>query len=66
MSQHPTRHPRTITLIVEHPTAPPGRIEGFRFLWAFYVNGYHPSRHCQPCFRGARVADFCTPTARSG
>ncbi|MES3035546.1 MAG: hypothetical protein V4813_16210 [Gemmatimonadota bacterium] len=55
-----------IILQVTHPTAPPGPIDGFRFLWAMYVNGYDPARHCQPGLRGRRVAEFCTPTARSG
>lgn len=55
-----------IVLRVDHPEAPPGPIAGFRFLWAMYVSGYDPSRHCQPGLRGRRVADFCTPTARSG
>ena len=49
-----------------HPTMAPGKIQGFRFLWAFYVNGYDPEFHCQPCFRGERVVGFCTPTAESG
>jgi hypothetical protein len=57
---------QSIRLEVSHPEIAPGRIEGFRFLWAFYVNGYHRNLHCQPCFKGTRVTDFCTPTARSG
>jgi len=35
-------------------------------MWAFYVNGYDPSRHCQPGFIGTRADNFCTPTAESG
>jgi hypothetical protein len=58
--------PPSIRLDVSHPEIAPGKIEGFRFLWAFYVNGYDPALHCQPCFRGALVQDFSTPTARSG
>jgi hypothetical protein len=58
--------PPSIRLEVSHAELPPGKIEGFLFLWAFYVNGYDPSRHCQPCFKGSRVKEFCTPTARSG
>ena len=58
--------PKTITFQMSHPTLPPGRVEGFRFLWAFYVNGFDPTTHCQPGFKGSRVDEFCTPTARSG
>lgn len=58
--------PQTITFQMSHPHLPLGKVEGFRFLWAFYVNGYRPERHCQPCFLGRRVDEFCTPTARSG
>ena len=57
---------KAVRLIVEPGIHPPGRIEGFRFLWAFYVSGFRPDRHCQPCFRGRRVAEFATGTARSG
>jgi hypothetical protein len=57
--------PPQILLEVTHPEMPPGKIQGFRFLWAFYVNGYQPTLHCQPCFRGRRVDAFCTPTAES-
>ena len=57
---------RSIFLEVTHPELAPGRIDGFRFMWAFYVNGYKPDKHCQPCFRGSRVPHFCTPTATSG
>jgi hypothetical protein len=56
----------TIVLEVSHPDRAPGKIEGFRFVWAFQVNGFRPARHCQPCFKGRRVPSFCTPTARSG
>lgn len=55
-----------ITLEVTGPNNEIGRIPGFRYLWAFYVNGYDPEKHCQPCFRGARVPEFSTPTAQSG
>ena len=58
--------PQTITFQMDHTSLPPGRVEGFRYLWAFYVNGYRPEKHCQPCFLGRRVDQFCTPTARSG
>jgi len=55
----------TVTLEVTHPTLPAGKVEGFRYLWAYYVDGYDASVHCQPCFHGARVPEFCTPTAET-
>ena len=57
---------RAISLEVTHPDGSSGPINGFRFLWAYYVSGYRPDKHCQPCFIGARVPEFCTPTAMSG
>lgn len=57
---------QSIALRVSHPTQPTGRIDGFRFLWAFYVSGYRPELHCQPGLRGRRVPEFCTPTAEVG
>jgi hypothetical protein len=27
----------------------------YRFLWGFYVRGFKPWEHCQPCFRGTRA-----------
>jgi hypothetical protein len=27
----------------------------YRFLWGFYVTGFKPWVHCQPCFRGTRA-----------
>ena len=27
----------------------------YRFLWGFYVRGFKPWVHCQPCFRGTRA-----------
>lgn len=57
---------RSIALEVTGPGTDSGRIEGFRYLWAFYVNGYDPERHCQPCFRGSRIPEFSTPTAVTG
>ncbi len=27
----------------------------YQFLWGFYVRGFKPWHHCQPCFRGARA-----------
>src|SRR5947208_2933960 len=43
----------------------PGPIRGFGFFWGFYVNGFIPSKHCQPCFRGRRTA-LHTVSAASG
>lgn len=56
----------TIHLTVSHPTLPPGKIEGFRFMWAFYVKGYRPEKHCQPGLIGRVADDFKTSTAVSG
>jgi hypothetical protein len=30
------------------------------------VKGYRPEQHCQRCFKGRRVSEFCTPTAACG
>jgi len=57
---------KSINLTVSHPRIPAGPIEGFRFMWAFYVRGYKPEFHCQRCFIGRRVDEFSTPTASSG
>ena len=57
---------QTIFLEVSHPRLAPGAIDGFRFLWAYYVNGYAPERHCQACFKGRAVEQFSSRTARSG
>ena len=56
---------RSIILEVEHGEQK-GKIEGFRFLWGFYLTGYNPSKHCQPCFFGRRAGHFCTPRATTG
>lgn len=50
----------TILLTVTHPTIPPGKIEGFRFMCAFYVKGYRPEKHCQPGLIGKLADDFKT------
>jgi hypothetical protein len=57
---------KTIFLDVSHPQLEPGRIEGFRFLWAYYVNGYRADRHCQSCFKGRLAREFSSHTACSG
>lgn len=56
----------SIFLQVTAPNGEPGLIKGFRYLWAFYVKGYKPDRHCQPCFIGQRAAYFSTSTELSG
>lgn len=55
-----------ITIRIDHPTCEPGNIRGFRFFWAFYVNGFNQAVHCQPCFRGSLSPQFNTRTVRSG
>jgi hypothetical protein len=57
---------KTITLSVIHPALPDGPIQGFQFFWAYYVSGFRPEFHCQPCFKGRRVQQFCTGRAESG
>ena len=57
---------KTILLEVTHPTLAAGKIEGFRFLWAYYVDGYRSDKHCQPCFYGELDQEFATNTASSG
>jgi hypothetical protein len=37
----------------------------YRFLWGFYVRGFKPWEHCQPCFRGTRAPGI-TPTMQNG
>jgi hypothetical protein len=48
----------TITLEITHPLQSDGRMSGFRYLWAFQVNGYRSDRHCQQCFYGRLVPQF--------
>ena len=57
---------RSITLEINHPELPAGAIQGFRYFWAYYVSGFRSDHRCQACFKGERVPDFCTSTARSG
>ncbi len=56
----------TISFRMTHDVLPAAPIQGFRFIWAFQVDGHDHTRHCQPGLKGRRVSDFCTPTARSG
>jgi hypothetical protein len=55
-----------LTVRIDHPSFPPGPIQGYRFFWAFYVTGYDRTRHCQPCFLGTPSTQINTPNARSG
>jgi hypothetical protein len=57
---------RGISLSVSHRDLPDGPIQGFRFIWAFYVNGFRPEHHCQMCFKGRRHEQFYTGNACSG
>lgn len=57
---------RSIVLNVSKASGEEALIKGFRFMWAFYVKGYDPDKHCQPCFIGSRVNEFCTPRAMTG
>jgi hypothetical protein len=57
---------KIITVRMDHPEFEPQLIRGFRFFWAFWVKGFNPAHHCQPCFKGKRVDEFCTGTAKSG
>jgi hypothetical protein len=58
--------PTNITVQIDHADLPPGPIQGFRFFWAYYVNGFNQSVHCQPCFKGSVSKQLSTATARSG
>jgi hypothetical protein len=58
--------PAIIRLTVTHPQKADGPIEGYRFMWAFYLKGYRPSMHCQPGLIGRVEDEFKTSTARSG
>lgn len=49
-----------ITLRIAHSTDSAAPLEGFRFFWAYYVSGFKPEFHCQPCFRGRLVQGFST------
>lgn len=58
--------PKCITLDVSHPDRPAGKIEGYTYFWAYYVNGYRSDKHCQPCFTGSPIPAFNSTTARTG
>ena len=55
-----------ITIHVEHPEYEPGPVRGFKFFWAYHVNGFDQTVHCQPCFKGSLSRQFNTRTAQSG
>lgn len=57
---------KTIILDVSHPTKTGCRINEFRFLWGFDVNGYRSDNHCQQCFYGKLVPGFSTTTDSVG
>jgi hypothetical protein len=57
---------RSIVFNVTNLRGDEGPITGFRYIWAFYVKGYNPAKHCQPGLIGHRVNDFCTGRAMSG
>jgi hypothetical protein len=56
----------TISLHITHPSIPPGPIEGFALLWAFYVRGFRPEKHCQECFVGELATSFHSRNHASG
>ena len=39
---------------------------GFLLIWAFYVKGFIPEKHCQFCFKGLRAPNFHSRNAASG
>jgi hypothetical protein len=61
---HPANKP--ITVRIDHPELSSGKIQGFRYFWAFYVNGFRQTTHCQPCFRGSPSVQLNTVSAESG
>ena len=56
----------SIVLRLTHPTLPAGPVQGFVQIWAFYVRGFIPEKHCQFCFKGQRAPNFHTRNAASG
>ncbi len=55
-----------ISLHVTHPAIPPGPIEGFSLLWAYYVRGFRPEKHCQECFVGELAENYYSRNHTSG
>ena len=63
----PSNHmKKPMTVRVSHPESAEGMIEGFRYLWAYYVKSFDPAAHCQACFKGALATNFNTKTAQIG
>ena len=65
-NDHPNMPQPHITIRVDHPEYEPGPVRGFRFFWAYYVNGFDQTVHCQPCLKGSLSKQFNTRTVRSG
>lgn len=57
---------KVITVTIASAVQPEGPIQGFRFFWAFYVNGFRHERHCQPCFKGKLDAQMYTGNVQCG
>ena len=59
---------KSIILDVSQPDREhqPGKIDGYNYFWAYYVDGYDSSTHCQPCFKGSPIPEFNSSTARTG
>ena len=55
-----------ITVRIDHPEFEPGPIRGFNFFWAYYLNGFDQTVHCQPCFKGGVSRQLSSRTAESG
>ena len=57
---------KSISLEIRHPEQADGRIEGFKFFWAYYVKGFRRDKHCQECFIGEGVPEFNSNTVAVG
>jgi hypothetical protein len=55
-----------ISLYIDHPSLPAGPVEGFGLLWAYYVRGFRPEKHCQDCFVGELAKNFHSRNHASG
>lgn len=55
-----------ISVRIDHPELESGPIRGFNFFWAYYVNGFDQTVHCQPCLKGCLSHQFNSRTAESG
>lgn len=40
--------------------------QGFKYFWAYRVDGFDPTKHCQPCFIGERLLQVRLPLATGG